>query len=200
VIDNGVPVQLRLVGGSMEPTLPRGSTVRTAALRPSDVLEVGDVVVIATQAGQEVIVHRVLHTFVESGGDFIVHQGDAPQTSFAVASRQQVLARVIAVGHETSHSYRPIGQGDRCRFAARRLVSRSYLVARLFVDRIGVSPPPALRRAGGRLRSIAARSIGLPALQIRQTLRQNVRTTSVADLFVGETSVRALARRIIFGK
>lgn len=158
----------------MEPTLPRGATVRIAALEPAALLEVGDVVVIAAAAGEELIVHRVLHAFVESGRDFIIHQGDAPGTSFAVASREQVLARAIAVDDESSNSPRPIGHGDLYRFAARRLVSRGYLVARLFVERIGVSPPPALRRASARLRSIAARAIELPPLQVRLTLSLNL--------------------------
>jgi hypothetical protein len=214
VIANGVPVALRLIGRSMEPTLPRGSMVRVATLQPSEVLEVGDVVAIAAAAGDEVIVHRVLHAFAESGRDFIVHQGDAPGTSFAVASRQQVLARVIALDDGTPDSRRPIGRGDRCRFGARRLVSRGYLLARVLVDRMGVSPRPALRRASRRLRSIAAAVLerdGAPALwsSLVGESRHSVRAYRAAgltvvrrtfDVRVGETSVRALARRIIFGK
>jgi hypothetical protein len=181
LVDGGVPARLRLIGSSMEPTLRRGATLWIAALEVSAVLDAGDVVVIAAAGGQEVIVHRVLQTFVEGGRDFIVHQGDAPGTTFAVAARPQVLARVTAVDADTSQLPCPIGSGDRGRFTARRLASRGYLVARRLGRFVGVPSPSALRRLREGFRSIVGSWVDIPGLEVALTLRLDLPALSAPD-------------------
>lgn len=130
VLAQGVPTQLRMVGASMEPTLQRGAVLQIVPVATSVELEPGEVVVIASRQADEVIVHRVLLTFVEAGGRFVVHQGDAPGTAFCVASRQQVLARVVTVNDRISNRARPVEPGNPGRFALRRLLCIGYLAGR----------------------------------------------------------------------
>lgn len=129
LLAQGMPAQLRVIGASMEPTFLRGAVLNIVPVAPSAELAAGDVVVLASRDGNEVIVHRVLLSFVERGSEFVVHQGDAPGTAFGVAARQQVLARATSVDGGFGGP-RPIGAGSLGRFALRRLLCLGYVAAR----------------------------------------------------------------------
>src|SRR4051794_40474323 len=95
VLAQGLPAVIEVSGPSMEPTISKGAQVNVAALAPSDGVEVGDVVLIATGA-DVLLLHRVMAVFEERGARFAVHQGDAPASTFAIAARGDVLARMTS--------------------------------------------------------------------------------------------------------
>jgi hypothetical protein len=155
VLEHGVPAELELTGGSMAPTLPRGTRVRLSPIDDRTELALGDVLVLATDDARILITHRLMHAFVERGGLFVIHQGDAPGATFGVAPRENVIARVSGVvGRELS------GLHPAPRFAQRRLACRAYALARGLATSSGLGRWPTLRQWAERFRRLASRVIG----------------------------------------
>ena len=100
VLEQGLPAVIEVGGGSMEPTIRRRAKVNVVALTPDAPLAPGDVVLIATPR-DVLLLHRVLHVFEDSGQEFVVHQGDVPGSTFGVAARRDVLARMTAFADGT---------------------------------------------------------------------------------------------------
>jgi signal peptidase I len=144
VLAQGVPAEIHVTGASMEPTLPRGTRVTVSRVDQQTDLQVGDIVVIASEGTSELVVHRLMHTFVEATSALFIHQGDAAGAAFGVVPRDRVVARVTGV------------PGLPPRFVERRLACRAYAWGRRVATVTGLRRLPVLRRCGQLFRRLAS--------------------------------------------
>jgi hypothetical protein len=160
VLEQGLPAEIQVTGGSMEPTLPRGTRVRVSPVDDRTELAIGDVVVLATEDARILITHRLMHAFVEGGGDFVIHQGDAAGAAFGVAPRENVIARVTELLGPAPRDPSALQPAHAPRFVERRLACRAYALVRGVATSAGLARWPVLRRWGERFRRLAARLTG----------------------------------------
>ncbi len=80
-------MQVRIVSGSMQPTLRPGDLVTVEQAKP----EVGDVG--AFLVANQIVVHRVVARWHTPGGAFVVHRGDASERT-GLCREHQVVGRV----------------------------------------------------------------------------------------------------------
>jgi hypothetical protein len=92
LLSGPVPALVTVGGGSMEPSLMRGWTLRVVPI--DSAIEPGEIVLLDT--GANLIVHRALHRFRAAGRDWLFHRGDGGGES-AWIERRRVLGRVTAV-------------------------------------------------------------------------------------------------------
>lgn len=160
VLEQGLPAELEVTGGSMEPTLPRGTRVAVSSVDDGAELAIGDILVLETDDARILITHRLMHAFVERGGRFVIHQGDAPGAAFGVAPRENVIARVTGIVGPEPRDPSGLQPAHAPRFAERRLACRAYALARGLATSAGVGRWPLLRRWGERLRRLSGRLTG----------------------------------------
>jgi hypothetical protein len=160
VLEQGLPAELEVTGGSMEPTLPRGTRVKLSSVSDRAQIEIGEILVLETDDARILITHRLMHAFVEGGGRFVIHQGDAPGAAFAVAPRENVIARVTGIVGPEPLDPSGLHRARAPRFVERRLACRAYALARVAATSTGLGSWPALRRWGERLRRLAGRLTG----------------------------------------
>jgi hypothetical protein len=153
VLAQGLPAVIEVSGRSMEPTIALGAKVDVAALGEADPVDVGDVVLVAT-SGDVLLLHRVMAAFEERGERFVVHQGDARASTFAVAARRDVLARVSG-GARGAPSLEA-----RALFDRRRRAVDGFLVARRLARALGLADGALVRRCAHVYRRIARRFSG----------------------------------------
>jgi signal peptidase I len=127
VVGAGAALWVRAPGGSMLPTIPRGSLVRIDPV-PSDGIEKGDVVLSLTAEGEPVI-HRV----VASAEGTLTTRGDAAIHTDPPVPFSRVIGIATAVRDATGE--RPITRRARRSMAVtvlklRRRVARVVLGAR----------------------------------------------------------------------
>ncbi|HVU53224.1 MAG TPA: S24/S26 family peptidase [Polyangia bacterium] len=144
VLAQGLPAAIEVSGGSMEPTIAKGAKVEVAALAGPEPLKVGDVVLVAT-GGDVLLVHRVMAELEEDGARFVVHQGDARASTFAVAARRDVLARVI------TH----LPPAEPTLFRRRVLAVDVFLAARRLARAVGLGEGALGRRCARVYRRLA---------------------------------------------
>jgi hypothetical protein len=144
VLSQGLPAVIEVSGRSMEPTIAKGTKVDVEALAESAPLEVGDVVLVAT-TGDVLLLHRVMAAFDERGDRLVVHQGDARASTFAVAARRDVLARVGA---------RP-RPAQPALFRRRVAAVGGFLAARRFARAVGLADAALVRRCAQVYRRLA---------------------------------------------
>jgi hypothetical protein len=144
VLAQGLPAVIEVSGRSMEPTIARGAKVDVAALAETEPLAMGDVVLVAT-SGEVLLLHRVMAAFDEAGARFVVHQGDAHASTFAVAARRDVLARVTA----------PVAPAEPALLRRRVLVVDGFLAARRFARALGLADGALVRRCAQVYRRLA---------------------------------------------
>jgi hypothetical protein len=155
----GLPAVVEVSGGSMAPTLAKGVKVDVAALAAQEPVAPGEVVLFAT-SGDALLLHRVMATFVEDGAPFVVHQGDAPASTFAIAARADALARMTGFAGDGRALPTPdaLDAAARARFHRRRLAVEGFLAARRLARALRLADGPLLRR-GARLYRKITRSI-----------------------------------------
>ena len=155
VLAQGLPAVIEVSGGSMEPTIARAK-VDVAALADRDPVHGGDVVLVATADGV-LLLHRVMITFDEGGARFVIHQGDAPTSSFGVAARGDVLARMTGFVGETRALPTPerLDAAARARFRRRSLACQGFVAARRLVHALGLSDSALVRRCAQAYRKLA---------------------------------------------
>jgi hypothetical protein len=144
VLAQGLPAVIEVSGRSMEPTIAKGAKVDVAALAEAEPLAVGDVVLVAT-AGEVLLLHRVMAAFDEAGARFVVHQGDASASTFAVAARRDVLARLAA----------RVDPAEPTLVRRRVLVVDGFLAARRFARAFGLADGAFVRRCARVYRRLA---------------------------------------------
>jgi hypothetical protein len=148
VLAQGLPALIDVTGRSMEPTILLGEKVNVVGLRAGDALGVGDVVLIATSDADVRVLHRVLAVFADGGGG-LVHQGDAPGSTFGICARADVLARVLDFGVDR------LNAEARTRFRRRCLAAETYVRARRVARALGVADLAAVRRCGQVFRKLS---------------------------------------------
>jgi hypothetical protein len=156
VLAQGLPAVIEVSAGSMEPTIALGAKVDVAALSDGELVAIGDVVLVATTAGV-LLLHRVMGTFTEEGARFVVHQGDAPASTFGIAARHDVLARMTGFAGEVRALPAPerLDAAARARFRRRRLACEGFLVSRRLARALRLSDSGLVRRCAQVYRKLA---------------------------------------------
>jgi hypothetical protein len=156
VLAQGLPAVIEVSGRSMEPTIQLGAKVDVAGLAEADALAPGEVVLVAT-GGDGLVLHRVMAAFEEGGERLVVHQGDAAASTFAIAARRDVLARVRALAHGAGPAPTPDHLAPRAHalYRRRRLVVEGFLAARRLARALGLSDAAVVRRCGQIYRRVA---------------------------------------------
>lgn len=163
VMGQGVPTAVDVRGGSMTPALRPGDRVRVAPLarageEKAEEVRLGDIVLVISEDERDLLLHRVVHLFDEGGRRFVVHQGDATRSTFAVCPRELVLGKAVGFEGESRRTWPSVEALDA---RAGRLFRRRARAAALFcgvrsVARAwGVGEGPIARRLARAYRSLA---------------------------------------------
>ncbi len=94
-LEEGLDVQIRATGLSMQPTISDGALIRIQAIDPADVRS-GDIILY--RKGRGVIAHRVvvlIHRHRQLVG--FTTRGDASSTCYASVPVSQVLGKVVSI-------------------------------------------------------------------------------------------------------
>jgi hypothetical protein len=161
VLGQGLPALIEVSGRSMEPTIGLGAKVHVAALAPDAPLAAGDVVLVAT-SGDVVLLHRVLAAFDEGDARFVVHQGDAAASTFAIAARAEVLGLMTSFADDGRPPPTPerLDAAARARFHRRARAAAPFLAVRRLARALGVGDGLVVRRCAQLYRDIARRLVG----------------------------------------
>jgi hypothetical protein len=163
VLAQGLPATIEVVGASMEPTIARGAKIMVVAW-PQGGERVGEIVLLATEGtGGVLLLHRVMHLFEEAGHAYVVHQGDAPGSEFAIVPREAVLGRMrsfAAPDARLSPTPERLDDAARARFGRRRAACLVLVAARRTMRVFGLAERPFARALGQRFRALARRVLG----------------------------------------
>jgi len=96
-------------------------------------------------------------TLVEDGEPLVVHQGDAPASTFALAARRDILARMTGFAGAPAAPPLPgrLDAAARTLFLRRRRAVGGFLAARRLVRALRVSDGELVRRCALIYRKIA---------------------------------------------
>ena len=161
VLDQGHPVAVDVIGGSMTPTIEPGTRVRIEPI--AEDLHPGDIVLILNSNEAELVLHRVIRLFAEGGQHFVIHQGDERSSAFGTCLRDAVLGRAVgfpltpARALPTLEVLDPTALG---RFQRRRRVSLLYSLGRRTMFWLRVIDPVLARRLVRMYRELASKVIG----------------------------------------
>lgn len=161
VLDHGLPVAVDVVGGSMAPTIERGTRVGIEPIVED--LHPGDIVLILCSNEAELVLHRVIRLFAEGGQHFVIHQGDAQSSAFDICRREAVLGRTVGFPLTPARALPTLEVLDPAalrRFRRRRRVSLLYLLGRRTMFRLWVIDPALARRLMHMYRQLASKVIG----------------------------------------
>jgi hypothetical protein len=160
VLAHGLPVVIEVVAESMTPSLERGAKVKVEPAIGD--LHAGDIVLVLTDDGAELLLHRVM-LFSEGENRYVIHQGDAPKSIFATCARASVIGRAIGFPHTPS---RPLPTLDRldprslARFARRRRASALYSLAYRMTSSLRLGDRALTRRLARVYRAVARKVVG----------------------------------------
>lgn len=158
VLDQGLPVAVDVGGGSMTPTIEKGTRVSIEPIVED--LHPGDIVLILSSNEAELVLHRVIRLFVEGGQHFVIHQGDAPSSAFDTCPREAVLGRAVGFPLTPARALPTLDVLDPAalrRFQRRRSVSLLYTLGRRTIFRLRVIDPALARRLVRMYRELTAR-------------------------------------------
>jgi hypothetical protein len=161
VLDQGHPVEVDVVGGSMTPTIELGTRVTIEPI--AEGLHPGDIVLILSSNEAELVLHRVIRLFAEGGQHFVIHQGDAQSSAFGTCPREEVLGRAVGFPLTPARALPTLEVLDpaaRRRFRRRRRVSLLYSLGRRTMFRLRVIDPALARRLARVYRELASKVIG----------------------------------------
>jgi Peptidase S24-like len=161
VLAHGLPVVIEVVAESMTPSIERGAKVKvepaTGDLHP------GDIVLVLTDDGSELLLHRVIYLFSEGDERFVIHQGDAPKSLFATCPRAAVIGRAIAFPHTPSRPLPMLEVLDpptRARFQRRRRATALYSLGRRMTFSLRLGDRALTRRLARVYRAVARKVAG----------------------------------------
>ncbi len=161
VLDQGLPVAVDVVTGSMTPTIEPGTRVTIEPI--AEDLHPGDIVLILSSNEAELVLHRVIRLFAEGGQHFVIHQGDAQSSAFGSCLREAVLGRAVGFPLTPARALPTLEVLDpaaRRRFQRRRRVSLLYSLGRRTMFRLRVIDPALARRLVRMYRELASKVIG----------------------------------------
>lgn len=161
VLDQGHPVAVDVVGGSMTPTIELGTRVRVEPIAGD--LHPGDIVLILSSNEAELVLHRVIRLFAEGGQHFVIHQGDAQTSGFGTCLREAVLGRAVGFPLTPTRALPTLGVLDPAalrRFQRRRRVSLLYSLGYRTMFSLRAIDPALARRLVRMYRELASKVIG----------------------------------------
>jgi len=161
VLAHGLPVVIEVTAESMTPSLERGAKLRVEPVGGD--LHAGDIVLIATGEGYDLLLHRVMHVFSEGGQRFVVHQGDAPTSTFATCLREAVIGR--ATGFVPQRAQRlptleNLSAEALARFVRRRRACAFFSLGRRLMSSLRLGDRKLTRRLGRAFRALARTMAG----------------------------------------
>jgi hypothetical protein len=159
VLAQGLTAQARVGSDSMTPALARGAVVSVETLAGGEP-RVGDIVLIFTGDDADPLLHRVMHVFSEGGQRWVMHQGDAPTSTFATCPLDAVMARAVgfAAGSDpgrTLPTLDRLGAEDSARFWRRRRACQAFAWGWRLGAPLGLRRRPLGRRLARLYRSLA---------------------------------------------
>ncbi len=161
VLAHGLPVVIEVVAESMSPAIELGAKVK---VEPApDELHPGDIVLVLTDDGQDLLLHRVVHLFSKGDKRYVIHQGDAPKSTFATCPRAAVVGRAISFPHTPSRPLPTLEQLDAAslaRFQRRRRVAALYSVGHRMTESLRLGDRALTRRLARVYRAIARKVVG----------------------------------------
>jgi signal peptidase I len=161
VLAQGLSVAVDVVGGSMTPTIEQGTRVRIEPV--AEDLHPGDIVLILSSNEAELVLHRVIHLFVEGGQHFVIHQGDAQSSAFGTCLREAVLGRAVGFPLTPARALPTLQVVDPealTRFQRRRRIALLYSLRRRTTFWLRVIDPELARRLARMYRELASKVIG----------------------------------------
>jgi hypothetical protein len=156
VLAHGLPVVIEVTAQSMSPSLERGAKLRVEPVGGD--LHAGDIVLIATGEGHNLLLHRVMHLFSEGGRRFVIHQGDAPSSTFAICAREAVIGRATGFSPQrlrrlpTLENLKPEA---RARFERRRRACAFFSLGRRLMTSLRLGDRKLTRRLARAFRTLA---------------------------------------------
>ena len=161
VLAHGLPVVFEVVADSMSPSIERGVKVKVAPA--SDELHPGDIGLVLTEDGTDLLLHRIVHLFSKGDSRYAIHQGDAPKTTFAISPREAVLGRVIGFPLTPSRplpTLDQLGPAALARFRRRRRAAALYTVGHRMTESLRLGDRGLTRRLARIYRAIAGKVVG----------------------------------------
>ena len=161
VLAHGLPVVIEVVAESMSPAIERGAKVKVEPA--TDEIHPGDIVLLLTEDGSELLLHRVMHLFSKGEGRYVIHQGDAPKSTFATCPREAVVGRAVSFPHRLSRPLPTLQQLDpasQARFQRRRRAAALYVVGHRMTESLRLGDRALTRRLAGIYRAIARKVVG----------------------------------------
>jgi hypothetical protein len=161
VLEQGHAVAVDVASGSMTPTIEQGTRVRVEPI--AEDLHPGDIVLILSSNGAELVLHRVIRLFAEGGQHFVIHQGDEQSSTFGTCLREAVLGRAVGFPLTPARALPTLEVLDlaaRRRFQRRRRASLLYSLGRRTKFWLRVIDPALARRLMRMYRELASKLIG----------------------------------------
>lgn len=161
VLAHGLPVVIEITSDSMTPSFERGTKLRVEPA-PGEILP-GEIVLILTNDASATVLHRVMHVFSTGAEQFVIHQGDAPTSSFATCPREAVIGRAAAYALAPSRPLpipEPLETEARLRFHRRRRACALFALGRRVASTLNVPEGPVARRLARAYRTVARKLAG----------------------------------------
>ena len=161
VLAHGLPVVIEVVAESMSPAIERGAKVKVEPV-PGEI-HPGDIVLVLTDDGSELLLHRIVHLFSKGEDRYVIHQGDAPKSSFATCLRGAVIGRAISFALKPSRPLPTLEQLEPAalaRFQRRRRAAALYAVGHRMTESLRLGDGALTRRLARIYRAIARKVVG----------------------------------------
>lgn len=158
VLDQGLPVAVDVVSGSMSPTIEQGTRVSVEPIAES--LNPGDIVLILSSNETELVLHRVIRLFSQGDQQFVIHQGDAQRSAFGTCLREAVLGRAVGfplMPERALPTLEVLEPAALRQFQRRRRVSLLYSLGRRMMLRLRGLDPALARRLVRMYRGLASK-------------------------------------------
>jgi hypothetical protein len=161
VLAHGLPVVIEVVAESMSPAIEKGTKVKVEPV-PGE-LHPGDIVLVLTDDGSELLLHRIVHLFSKGESRYVIHQGDARKSTFATCPRAAVIGRAISFALKPSRPLPTLEQLDPAslaRFQRRRRAAALYAVGHRMTESLRLGDGALTRRLARIYRAIARKVVG----------------------------------------
>ena len=161
VLAHGLPVVIEVVAESMSPAIERGAKVKVEPA-PGEI-HPGDIVLVLTDDGSELLLHRIVHLFSKGESRYVIHQGDARKSTFATCVRAAVIGRAISFALKPSRPLPTLEQLDPAalaRFQRRRRAAALYAVGHRMTESLRIRDGALTRRLARVYRAIARKVVG----------------------------------------
>lgn len=161
VLAHGLPVVIEVVAESMSPAIERGAKVKVEPV-PGEI-HPGDIVLVLTDDASELLLHRIVHLFSKGENRYVIHQGDAPKSTFATCPRAAVIGRAISFALKPSRPLPTLEQLDPAalaRFQRRRRAAALYAVGHRMNESLRLGDRALTRRLARIYRALARKVVG----------------------------------------